>query len=290
MTTVCGDAPAKLNLALHVTGRRDDGYHLLDSLVCFAGVCDRLTLRAATETCLTIDGPFSPGVPTGPENLVLKAEAMFDGVLPAAIHLEKNLPHAAGIGGGSSDAAAMLRLVGSLHGAPLPPPDAVLGLGADVPVCLRGTPTRMTGIGDVMCDVPPLPPLWVLLINSGVAVPTGPVFQGLKTVENPGMEEPSWSDGASFLSWVSRQRNDLEAPARQLAPEIDAVLSCLEAAQGCRLARMSGSGATCFGLFPKEDAALAARAEKAIAAEHPEWWVAAAPIATGPPQVSRTTT
>lgn len=290
MTTVCGDAPAKLNLALHVTGRRDDGYHLLDSLVCFADVCDRLTVRAAAETDLTIDGPFSQGVPTGPKNLILKARALFDGLPPAAIHLEKNLPHAAGIGGGSSDAAAILRLSALLYMVPMPSPDAVLGLGADVPVCLRGTPTRMTGIGDLMDDVPPMPPLWALLVNPGVAVPTGPVFKGLETVRNPGLDAPSWSDSASFLSWVARQRNDLEAPARRLAPAIDAVLLRLNEVEGCRLARMSGSGATCFGLFPEGDAALAKRAEKAIAAEHPEWWVAAAPIAAGPPQVRRATT
>ena len=269
-------APAKINLALHVTGRRDDGYHLLDSLVVFAAVGDVLRLAASDELRLAVTGPCGAGVPAGPENLVLRAAALFGAGHGAAIALEKHLPHAAGIGGGSADAAAALRGLSRLWSLPLPPGRAVLSLGADVPVCLAGHPARMRGIGEVLDPVPTLPALWAVLVNPGVAVPTGAVFAGLARHDNPPMSAPDWHDADGFLTWLAAQRNDLEPPARAIAPVIGAALDRLALAPGCALARMSGSGATCFGLFRAQDDAQAAA--DAIAAEHPEWWSVSAAL------------
>jgi 4-diphosphocytidyl-2-C-methyl-D-erythritol kinase len=290
VTALTATAPAKLNLALHVTGQRADGYHLLDSLVCFAAVGDRLTLGSAASRGLTVSGPFAAGVPTGPENLIWKAAALFGDDATFAISLEKNLPHAAGLGGGSADAAACLRLMARHLQRPLPDMAEILTMGADVPVCLRGAPVRMSGIGEVLSPVPPLPPLACVLVNPGVAMPTGPVFAGLARKDNPPMTEMVWSDGAGFFDWLGAQRNDLEPPARALSPEIGAALSALKDAPACRLARMSGSGATCFGLFASREAAVAAAV--GIAASQPDWWVRAADIldAGVGDQTSRATT
>ncbi|MBF9034835.1 4-(cytidine 5'-diphospho)-2-C-methyl-D-erythritol kinase [Rhodobacterales bacterium HKCCE2091] len=266
-------APAKVNLALHVTGRRSDGYHLLDSLVVFAGVGDVLDFVPTPETTLAVTGPFAQGVPTGPGNLVLHAAGLMPGAT-ARITLEKNLPHAAGIGGGSADAAATLRGLSRLSGAAVPEPAQTLALGADVPVCVAGVPARMRGIGEELVPVPKLPPLWLVLVNPGVAVPTGACFAALRTVGNPPLEPPEWRDVPSFIDWLARQRNDLEAPARELAPEIGETLAALSDQAGCLIARMSGSGATCFGLFGAE--AEASDAAKRL--DRPGWWVAAAPI------------
>jgi 4-diphosphocytidyl-2-C-methyl-D-erythritol kinase len=271
-------APAKLNLALHVTGRREDGYHLLDSLVVFAGTGDRVTLRAADDLTLSVTGPQAHAVPAGDDNLVLRAARLVGGGRGAAITLDKRLPVASGIGGGSADAAATLRAMAALHGLPLPGAAAVLGLGADVPVCLSGRPCRMAGVGEWIEPLAQrLPPVWVVLVNPGVPLSTPAVFRALQNRDNPPMEElPLCTDAAGLAGWLSRQRNDLEPPARSLVPELGAVLDMLGAQPGCLLARMSGSGATCFGLFAAADAADAAAA--AIAAARPDWWAAAAPV------------
>lgn len=259
-------APAKVNLALHVTGRRADGYHLLDSLVAFADVGDRITLAHAAETRLTVTGPRAEGVPADARNLVWRAADLHGTCVD--ITLEKHLPAAAGIGGGSSDAAATLRALETLTGhAPALDP---LTLGADVPVCLRPTATRMQGIGEMLHPVD-LPPLPAILVNPGVEVPTGPVFATLPSPDNPPMTDlPAVLDSASVLRWLTAQRNDLQRPALGLQPVIAQVLDALSDAQ---LARMSGSGATCFGLYPDRDAAD--RAARRIAARHPDWWTAA---------------
>ncbi len=269
------NAPAKVNLALHVTGQRPDGYHLLDSLVVFADICDRLQFELSDRLKLTVKGPLSAGVPTGPENLILKAAALFGTDLGAHIQLDKHLPHAAGIGGGSADAAAALRGLSRLWNLPLPKANALLSLGADVPVCAKACASRMQGIGDALTDVPALPPIHAVLVNPRVPVPTGPVFASLVTKSNAAMETPHWTDFASFIQWLSRQRNDLEAPARILAPEVSDVLSALKA-QGAALSRMSGSGATCFGLFESQKGAQTAA--EAIAALYPGWWTQDAAI------------
>ncbi len=268
-------APAKLNLSLHVTGRRGDGYHLLDSLVAFADIGDSVTVARAEADTLAVTGPMAPGVPTGAENLVVRAVRLFDPGFPVAVTLTKRLPAAAGIGGGSSDAAACLRALADLTGRPVPPPEATLSLGADVPVCLAARPARMRGIGERVEAVGALPEMSVVLVNPGVAVPTGKVFSALRRADNPALPErlPHWADAKELARWLGAQRNDLEPPARDLAPDVDAALKALAATPGCLLARMSGSGATCFGLYA--DSAEAAGAARGISDAHPAWWVAA---------------
>ena len=262
MTTAEGFAPAKINLTLHVTGQRADGYHLLDSLVVFADVGDRLSYDAGPEMGVTVTGPFGPGVPLDRSNLVWTAAEACGWT--GNIHLEKNLPHGAGIGGGSSDAAAVLRDLGGSA-------EKALGLGADVPVCLSHAPQRMAGIGEVLAEVPTAPALDLVLVNPGGHVPTPEVFKALAVKDNPDMGDlPEFAGRESFLTWLGAQRNDLEAPALALAPQINGALTAL---QGADLVRMSGSGATCFGVFANRAEAEAA-AER-IAMAHPEWWVVA---------------
>ena len=269
MTAVEARAPAKINLTLHVTGRRPDGYHLLDSLVVFADLGDVLRVAPAETASLRVTGPMADGVPTGPENLVRRAAELMG--VAAEIELEKHLPAAAGIGGGSSDAAATLRALAELTGRP--PPAEVARLGADVPVCLAARPARMRGIGERVSPVSGLPDLAAVLVNPGAAVPTPEVFARLERRENPPMPDPlpRWETAAELVRWLAAQRNDLEAAARAVAPEIGTALAALAAMPGCGLARMSGSGATCFGLFADRAAAGAA----AAALARPGWWVRA---------------
>lgn len=270
MTTVRVFAPAKVNLTLHVTGQRPDGYHLLDSLVAFAPFGDVLTLRSAADWSLRVDGPEGGGVPAGDSNLAMLAAKL--GVGPCEIALSKHLPAASGIGGGSSDAAAAVRGRVAL-GAAIPGTDALLGLGADVPMCLVPSPCRARGIGEDLTPVD-LPDLPAVLVNPRRAVATPEVFRALASRSNPAMDAalPAFRDRAHVIDWLAGQRNDLEAPAMAVQPIIEDVLRALRDNTGCALARMSGSGATCFGLFASEAAAAAAAA--ALVAEHPEWWVA----------------
>lgn len=264
-------APAKVNLALHVTGRRADGFHVLDSLVAFAGAGDWLSCEPAGALSLTVTGPRAEGVPADARNLVWKAANWLASGRGAAITLEKHLPHAAGIGGGSADAACALLGLAQIWGVDVP--GGAAALGADVPVCLHGAPVRMRGIGDVLEDVPPLPPMWIVLVNAGEEVPTGAVFKGMERVDHPPMPAPEWSDFGSFIDWLGTTRNDMEAAAKTVSPIIGDVLDRLGKTDGCALARMSGSGGTCFGLFEAEaDARVAAKAM-------PEgWWAKAAAV------------
>ena len=290
MTTV--RAPAKVNLTLHVTGRRDDGYHLLDSLVGFADIGDMVSVVPAPDLSLTVSGPFSIGVPRDGSNLVLRAARALQqarGVrVGARLKLDKHLPSAGGIGGGSSDAAATLALLAQVWQVdPLDPGSPeVLALGADVPVCM-GQPAarRMSGIGDVLAPVPPLPDTALVLVNPKVPVATADVFARLATRENPAMDPlPEGLDFDAFVGWLGRQRNDLLAPAREVAPEIARCLDKLSALPQVRFAGMSGSGATCFGLCrTMADARQAARAMQVAAMS---WWVAPAEML----QTSRATT
>ncbi|KQP08053.1 4-diphosphocytidyl-2C-methyl-D-erythritol kinase [Methylobacterium sp. Leaf99] len=278
-------APAKINLTLHVLGRRaGDGYHELESLVAFTGAGDTLSLTPGADLALTVSGPTAG--PAGPldDNLVIRAArhlaARRPGLRLGAFHLVKRLPVAAGIGGGSSDAAAALRLLGRSNG--LDPADPVLleaarTTGADVPVCLNPRARMMRGAGETLGPVLDMAPLPAVLINPGVPVETAPVFRALGLAAGqrhhpePHPAIPDGADGAAVLSLIRPARNDLEAPARGLAPVIDATLRALAAQAGCRLARMSGSGATVFGLFAdRRSAVLAARH---IRADHPGWWV-----------------
>lgn len=271
MATSEGFAPAKINLTLHVTGQRADGYHLLDSLVVFADIGDRVRVAAADAPTLAVDGPMAAGVPTDGRNLVLRAATLMG--VTAEIHLEKHLPAAAGIGGGSSDAAATLRALARLTGRPLPNPADLLRLGADVPLCLSPEMTRMGGIGEQLQRLGPAPALPLVLVNPGVAVRTPAVFAALERKDNPPMTEPMPDPSApGWMAWLAAQRNDLEPPAITQAPVIADVLAALRARAGCRLARMSGSGATCFAIMDSSAARDAAVA--ALRQAHPGWWVA----------------
>lgn len=309
-------APAKINLALHVTGLRADGFHLLDSLVAFAPVGDWLEMEVADHLSLTVDGAESAGVPTGATNLVARAvfhhaeTCGFDGRL--AMRLTKNLPPASGIGGGSSDAAAALRGVMALFGTPEiwcrdgklaleAHEDAIKqlaildlsGLGADVPMCYAPRPARIGGIGEISAPVP-LPDLPAVLVNPRVEVPTPSVFRGLATKSNAPMPTtiPAFAHTRDCILWLADQRNDLQPPAIAAAPVIAEVLAVLSAQPGAGLARMSGSGATCFALF--ETRIQAQAAHEAIAKAQPGWWVAEGVLgdqtALSVPQVIRATT
>lgn len=272
--TVAAFAPAKINLSLHVTGRRPDGYHLLDSFVVFADVGDTLTVALDAAPGLSVTGPMAPGVPTGPGNLVLKAAAFFGA--SARITLDKHLPAEAGIGGGSSDAAAVLRALSGLTSQPVP--EGTQALGADVPVCVLARAARMRGLGEIVDALPPLPPLHAVLANPGVAVATPAVFAALDRRDTPPMPEciPHFAGTAALIDWLTGLRNDLERPALTVAPVIADVIAALQDLPGCALARMSGSGATCFGLFTSRDAADAGAAR--LSALRPDWWVRAATL------------
>lgn len=258
-------ARAKVNLSLHVTGQRADGYHLLDSLVVFADIGDVITLTPGPVLSLSVSGPFAEGVPGDARNLVWRAAELAG--WSGHITLEKHLPHGGGIGGGSSDAATVLRLIGADVNA--------LALGADVPVCLRNAPTRMRGIGEDLTAVSHGPGGACVLVNPGVHVPTPEIFARLALKDNPPMPDLPGADarGPEWVSWLAAQRNDLQAPAIAAAPEIGEVLCALEATQDALLVRMSGSGSTCFALYPGMDAARAAQAT--LRAAHPGWWCAA---------------
>ncbi len=263
-------APAKVNLSLHVTGRRADGYHRLDSLVMFADIGDRLTLTASATPSLQVTGPMAEGVPAGADNLALRAAALFD--LPVAITLSKHLPMAAGLGGGSSDAAAVALGLAELTGS-RDLPEGLTALGADIRVCLMRRAARMRGIGEEVTPLAGLPPLAAVLANPGVSLATPDVFKALESKQNPPMPRklPPLRQPDALIRWLAAQRNDLEAPAIALAPEIGAALDALAALPGAVLARMSGSGATCFALFPSREAAE--EAARRLAAERPGWWV-----------------
>ena len=266
-------APAKVNLSLHITGRRDDGYHLLDSLVAFADMGDRLTLTPGEALSIEVTGPFASGVPTDARNLVWQAAE--GAAWTGHIKLAKNLPHGAGIGGGSSDAAAVLNAL-SAQGI-VAPEGLALSLGADVPVCVTGRAARMRGIGEDLSPVE-LPHLHALLVNPGVHVPTGAIFAGLARRDNAPMpdEIPTFTSAEDCAEWLSEQRNDMEPPAIQKAPVIDRVLSDLRDTKDALMARMSGSGATCFALYPTKKAAHMAAYD--IGTEQADWWCYAATL------------
>jgi 4-diphosphocytidyl-2-C-methyl-D-erythritol kinase len=275
-------APAKLNLYLHVTGKRADGYHLLDSLVAFTDVYDTLTLTPAPALAFTADGPFAGGF--GDEdpatNLVVRAaqglaEATGNTV-QAAFHLTKNLPVASGIGGGSADAAACLRGLARLWGIEPSAPavlDVAAKLGSDIPVCVVGQSTFFGGIGTDLASAPRLPEAGLLLVNPGIGLSTPSVYRARQGGFTPAMRfDTAPADIDALVSLLARRRNDLTDAAVSLVPQIDTVLGAIGALTGCKLARMSGSGATCFGIF--DDAAAARRAGEALKQSHPGWWVA----------------
>ena len=262
-------APAKVNLYLHVTGKRDDGYHLLDSLAVFPAVGDVVGVAPAAALGLNISGRFGAVLQAEPDNLLLRAARRLRPGAGVALTLEKNLPVASGIGGGSADAAAALRLLARHWDIAAPLHEAALALGADVPVCLASAPARMAGIGEILSPAPRLPRFGMVLVNPGVAVATPAVFKARQGPFSAAAALPeAWHDARDMAAALGRLTNDLQAPAVALQPVIGEVLTALESLPGALLARMSGSGATCFAIFATPEQAAAA-AEKI---RHPGWW------------------
>ena len=278
-------ARAKVNLTLHVLGKRPDGYHELDSLVVFADLCDELTFTPAPEDSLSIEGPFAAALEG--ENLILKAKRAVIGWLGREIaghfHLHKNIPVAAGVGGGSSDAAAAIRILLRAYGEPDSADSYVeksAAVGADVPVCLYNRAAWMRGLGERVSPAPNLAPLPAILVNPRIKVPTPAVFKHLGA--GPYRPDEAWlsplteadlSSPEKAAAALKHGRNDLEPPAAAIEPAVERTLDAIRRQQGCLLARLSGSGPTCFGLFPTQENANSAAG--ALAREYPAWWVAA---------------
>ena len=283
------NAPAKVNLTLRVLSRRDDGFHEIESLVAFADFGDRLSFSHGGDLTLTVRGPNALAAGEGDDNLVLKAAralaARRSDIVLGTFDLDKRLPVAGGLGGGSADAAAALRLIAQANGLAADDPHlyaAALATGADVPVCLDPRPRIMRGIGEVLSGPLALPSLPAVLVNPGVALATKSVFAGWKpasaeTVALDAAVIGKLTDTEELLILVAAQSNDLEGPAIALRPVVADALAELRALAGCRLARMSGSGATCFGLFAS--AGEAAAAEKLLSVKQPGWWARATRLA-----------
>ncbi len=275
-------APAKINLTLHVLGRRADGYHELESLVAFAGTGDDLRLEPGPALALRLSGPTAPLAGSDADNLVLKAarllEERVEGLRVGAFHLTKRLPVAAGIGGGSSDAAAALRLLARLNGLSLSHPglrEAARLTGADVPVCLEPRARMMRGAGEELGPALDPPRLFSVLVNPRAPVETPAVFKalGLQPGQSAAGAGRPMAKAGALLDRLKGARNDLEPPALRIQPLIGEALELVSATPGCRLARMSGSGATVFGLYDGCDAA--AKAARRLQDQRPGWWVKA---------------
>lgn len=277
-------APAKLNLYLHITGKRADGYHLLDSLVAFATIGDEVRVEASDDLVLTISGEFSEALVSPSENIVFRAAELLQdeyGITQgAAMHLTKNLPVGAGIGGGSSDAATALKLLCQLWGLQIPIHDlSHLGakLGADVPACLHAKPLYMSGIGEVIEAAPVLPELHAVLVHPRIPLLTKHVYEAYKLEEREyHRPEIAYDSPTKFLSSLKPLKNDLQHTAITLTYAVGQVLLEISTAINCEVARMCGSGSTCFGLF--EDARSAELAANDIRAKHPAWWVVLTPL------------
>lgn len=280
-------APAKINLFLHVGDKRADGYHDLVSLIAFADAGDWLEVRDAKRQSLSITGPFAEALKDETDNLVLRAarelgvwaEERDHKTTPVELILEKNLPIAAGIGGGSSDAAAVLHLLAEHWSLPIPIDELESigkAMGADVPVCLRGCPTLVSGMGEILSPAPELPAFSLVLVNPGIEVPTKRIFNTISVRSGtvPPPFPPRFESARAFAMFLDGLFNDLAAPAKAIAPVIMSAEGALVATEGCLIARMSGSGATCVGLYEKDEDAVAAAAK--IAQANPTWWVKAA--------------
>lgn len=271
-------ARAKVNLFLHIPRRREDGYHEVESLAVFPRIGDLIEARTAESVSLEIEGPFAEGLSAGPDNLIVKAAEVLGPGQGAALRLVKNLPVASGIGGGSADGAAALRLFARLRNIPAREAEALAPrLGADALVCYHQRPAIMTGIGEKLTPAPAFPGFAMVLVNPRQPLSTAEVFGALVPEPREATQIPAgFDDFERFTTWLASLRNDLEAPALRLRPVIAEALTALEAAPGCHLARMSGSGATCFGLFRTETEAAAAA--RVIRERSPEWWVETAPV------------
>jgi 4-diphosphocytidyl-2-C-methyl-D-erythritol kinase len=276
-------ALAKVNLTLQILGKRADGYHDIESLVVFARVGDRLTLRVGAQLALSVRGPTAAQTGAIADNLVLKAARALLSVAPGLtvgrFALTKRLPAGAGLGGGSADAAAALRLLARANGIGLDEPrvlDAAHKAGADVPVCLDPCPRIMRGIGEILSEPLDLPKLPAVMVHPGVSVATKGVFEAVGLSSSERRESPSLPALKSIkrdalLALLDRYGNDLEPAAIAMAPVIAEVATALRALPGCRLARMSGSGSACFGVF--DSTRMAQAAARILARTHPTWWV-----------------
>ena len=271
-------AHAKVNLTLHVVGQRANGYHELQSLVCLTEFGDQIHLSPAADFSFQVIGPNASGIPVDESNLVVQAAKFMaqkhSKSLDCQIILEKNLPMASGIGGGSSDAAAVMRALSQYFSVPLPNVDELMTLGADIPVCMTTGLTLMEGTGEDVTQLSAAPNWGVVLVNPNVGVSTPAVFNALNSKRNLPMQDVA--ENCVDIAWLGDQRNDLEPPAMAMVPEVGAVVDAISAAPHCQMARMSGSGATCFGVFAdiKHANAAAERLQRA----HPDWWVVSTKI------------
>ena len=265
---------AKINLALHVTGVKEDGYHILDSIVIFADIFDRLSFKKGRENVLTLTGEFSKSLNVE-TNSVIQALNLFENVLTDrfSINIEKNLPLGAGLGGGSADAAAVIRFITNYCRHPIPSPKAISKIGADVPVCVLNLASRVGGIGEIVrpIDVSGFN-LWIVLVNPRIFVATGSIFEEVIEKHNEPLEPfTNFRNADQFIEYLKRQRNDLQSIAVNKWPEIKEVLDTVEKTQDVLLSRMSGSGSTCFGLYRTED--IAKRAARYLNQKSNKWWV-----------------
>jgi len=285
MKTVHQFAPAKINLTLHIKGRREDGFHLIESFVVFCDVGDEITVSSYDGFALNLTGPFAGLLQNEESNIALEAAKSFvngfrDCLPGVQVELVKNLPIAAGMGGGSSDAAAVIRALAYLVDVNVSRTAAgqiAIGLGADVTVCLDPQASFMSGVGNIITSLPALPEIHAILVNPNIKMLTGAVFAALavpgaiRRDEEGLMPEHAFSDAADLVAFVGSCRNDLEAPALRMCPEISDVREALLVQDGCLLARMTGSGATCFGLFDTREQAR--RGAENIREKTPSWWV-----------------
>jgi len=280
-------APAKINLALHVTRRRPDGFHELESLFAFAQLSDEIHAQIAHSNQFVVKGPFGDAIPHSEDNLVLRAVAAFNSKWPdavphkLAVTLTKNLPVAAGIGSGSADAAAMLRVLAGLSRVEIEHEalhEVALGLGADVPACLSSKPALVSGIGETIVPIKPFPEGHIVLINPLVPISTPDVFGRLKRTNSSGLPKITkpLEDVRTLAAWLETTRNDLAEPAIEIVPEIAKITGDLAKTAGCLIARMSGSGATVFGLYTSGDEAEKAGQE--MTEKWPDSWIASGPL------------
>ena len=265
-------APAKINLSLHLVGQKSDGYHLLDSIVSFVNVGDKISIEPGKSGDLKVAGPFAKDLPRSNHNLVLKAARLFNNIKLSRITLEKNIPVTSGIGGGSADAAATVRLFSKFYNKPELTVEKLISLGSDVPVCMQKGIVRMMGVGEEIINLSPAPKVGILLVNPRKALSTAEVFSAVKETNNPGLNLQGSGEKSlnSWFDWINSMRNDLTASAIDLIPDIRFILDKLITCDGARVVRMSGSGATCFALF--EDFNLLQDAKLKIMKECPSFW------------------
>ncbi|MDC3075835.1 4-(cytidine 5'-diphospho)-2-C-methyl-D-erythritol kinase [Paracoccaceae bacterium] len=273
-TTIKEKGYAKINLALHVTGVKEDGYHILDSIVIFTDIFDSLSFKKDRKTMLTFTGEFSNSLNVK-RNSVIQALNLFENLLTDhfSINLEKNLPLGAGLGGGSADAAAVIRFISNYCRHPMPSPETISKIGADVPVCVLSLASRVGGIGEITrpIDISGIN-LWIVLVNPGIFVATGIVFKEITEKHNEPLEPfTHFRKTDQFIDYLKRQRNDLQSIAVNKWPEIKEVLDTIEKTQDVLLSRMSGSGSTCFGLYRTQD--IAKRAVSYLNQKSNKWWV-----------------